>query len=82
MVSLAAGPVEPRVPWPWRGTPPVNHDASLPTSPTLLCLETSKPGVFVAGDVRKGSIKRLASAVGEGAMAVQFVHYSRRERVT
>jgi thioredoxin reductase (NADPH) len=43
-------------------------------------LETSRPGVFVAGDVRKGSIKRLASAVGEGAMAVQFVHYSRRQR--
>jgi thioredoxin reductase (NADPH) len=45
-------------------------------------LETNRPGVFVAGDVRKGSIKRLASAVGEGAMAVQFVHYSRRQQVT
>ena len=37
-------------------------------------LETSHPGVFAAGDVRSGSVKRVASAVGEGAMAVQFVH--------
>jgi thioredoxin reductase (NADPH) len=39
-----------------------------------LLLETSRPGVFAAGDVRSGSVKRVASAVGEGAMAVQFVH--------
>jgi thioredoxin reductase (NADPH) len=37
-------------------------------------LETSHAGVFAAGDVRSGSVKRVASAVGEGAMAVQFVH--------
>jgi thioredoxin reductase (NADPH) len=37
-------------------------------------LETSHRGVFAAGDVRSGSVKRVASAVGEGAMAVQFVH--------
>jgi thioredoxin reductase (NADPH) len=37
-------------------------------------LETSVPGIFVAGDVRYGSIKRCASAVGEGSIAVQFVH--------
>jgi thioredoxin reductase (NADPH) len=37
-------------------------------------LETSVPGVFVAGDVRSDSAKRVASAVGEGAMAVMFVH--------
>jgi thioredoxin reductase (NADPH) len=37
-------------------------------------LETSLPGVFAAGDVRSGSVKRVASAVGEGAMAVTFVH--------
>ena len=37
-------------------------------------LETSRPGVFAAGDVRAGSVKRVASAVGEGAMSVQFVH--------
>jgi thioredoxin reductase (NADPH) len=37
-------------------------------------LEASVPGIFVAGDVRYGSIKRVASGVGEGANAVQFVH--------
>ena len=37
-------------------------------------LETSVPGIFVAGDVRHQSMKRIASAVGEGAMAVSFVH--------
>jgi thioredoxin reductase (NADPH) len=37
-------------------------------------LETSVPGIFAAGDVRSGSTKRCAAAVGEGAMAVQFVH--------
>jgi thioredoxin reductase (NADPH) len=37
-------------------------------------LEASVPGVFVAGDVRHRSVKRMASAVGEGSMAVQFVH--------
>jgi thioredoxin reductase (NADPH) len=37
-------------------------------------LETSMPGVFAAGDVRHGSVKRCASAVGEGAMAVAFVY--------
>ncbi len=37
-------------------------------------LETTVPGVFAAGDVRQGSIKRVAAAVGEGSMAVQFVH--------
>jgi thioredoxin reductase (NADPH) len=37
-------------------------------------LETSIPGLFAAGDVRHGSVKRCASAVGEGAMAVTFAH--------
>jgi thioredoxin reductase (NADPH) len=37
-------------------------------------LETSVPGIFVAGDVRHGSVKRCASAVGEGSIAIQFVH--------
>jgi thioredoxin reductase (NADPH) len=41
-------------------------------------LETSVPGVFAAGDVRSGSVKRCATAVGEGAMVVRFVH----ERLT
>lgn len=37
-------------------------------------LETNVPGVFVVGDVRKGSVKRVASGVGEGAVAVSFIH--------
>ena len=37
-------------------------------------LETSVPGSFAAGDVRHNSVKRYATAVGEGAMAVTFVH--------
>ena len=37
-------------------------------------LETDRPGVFAAGDVRSGSIKRVAAAVGEGSMAVRLVH--------
>ena len=37
-------------------------------------LETSMPGVFAVGDTRHGSIKRVASAVGEGSMAVQLIH--------
>jgi thioredoxin reductase (NADPH) len=44
------------------------------TSREPYLLETSLPGVFAAGDVRSGSIKRVASAVGEGAMAVRLVH--------
>jgi thioredoxin reductase (NADPH) len=43
-------------------------------------LETSRPGVFAAGDVRSDSVKRVASAVGEGAMSVQFVHEYLKER--
>ncbi|MFB6286233.1 MAG: FAD-dependent oxidoreductase [Candidatus Bipolaricaulia bacterium] len=39
-------------------------------------LETNQPGVFAAGDVRSGSVKRVASAVGEGSMAVKLVHES------
>lgn len=39
-----------------------------------LPLETSRPGVFAVGDVRSGSVKRVASAVGEGAMAVRHIH--------
>ncbi len=39
-----------------------------------LILETSQPGVFAVGDVRSGSVKRCASAVGEGSMAVRLVH--------
>jgi thioredoxin reductase (NADPH) len=45
-----------------------------PLARSPLFLETNQPGVFVAGDVRHGSIKRVASAVGEGAMAVALIH--------
>jgi thioredoxin reductase (NADPH) len=39
-----------------------------------MILETSRPGVFAAGDVRSGSVKRVASAVGEGSMAIRQIH--------
>jgi thioredoxin reductase (NADPH) len=58
--------------------PDLRSDGKLPVSwsekrePFLL--ETSVPGVFVAGDLRHGSVKRVASAVGEGSIAVQFAH--------
>ena len=42
-------------------------------------LETSVPGVFAVGDVRGGSIKRVASAVGEGSIAISFVHRALQE---
>ncbi|RYE74591.1 MAG: copper transporter, partial [Oxalobacteraceae bacterium] len=44
----------------------------LPRSPYFL--ETSQPGIFAVGDVRSGSVKRVATAVGEGAAAVQALH--------
>jgi thioredoxin reductase (NADPH) len=37
-------------------------------------LETSVPGIFAVGDVRSGPVKRVAAAVGEGSMAIAFVH--------
>jgi thioredoxin reductase (NADPH) len=49
----------------------------LPRAPYLL--ETSLPGVFAVGDVRCDSVKRIASAVGEGSICVQFVHRALRE---
>jgi thioredoxin reductase (NADPH) len=45
-----------------------------PLSRPPYMLETSQPGIFAVGDVRAGSMKRVAAAVGEGSMAVQFVH--------
>lgn len=48
--------------------------ASWPLDRSPYYLETSMPGTFAAGDVRHGAVKRCASAVGEGAMAVTFVH--------
>jgi thioredoxin reductase (NADPH) len=52
----------------------LDEDAWRERSREPFLLETSMPGVFAAGDVRSGSIKRCASAVGEGAMAVRLVH--------
>ena len=65
----------------WRATSAASSSPA-PTSrrPAGRCgrdpypLETSVPGVFVAGDVRARSIKRVASAVGEGSMAVSLIH--------
>jgi thioredoxin reductase (NADPH) len=48
--------------------------AEWPLKRAPFLLETSLPGIFAVGDVRANSIKRVASAVGEGSMAVQFVH--------
>jgi len=45
-------------------------------------LETSRPGVFAVGDIRCGSVKRVASAVGEGSIAISFVHRVLPARVT
>lgn len=53
--------------------------ARWPNKRPPLLLETTRSGVFAAGDVRSGSVKRVASAVGEGAMAVQFVHECLKE---
>jgi thioredoxin reductase (NADPH) len=50
------------------------QDADWPLKRDPYLLETSVPGVFVAGDVRARSIKRVASAVGEGSMAVSLIH--------
>ena len=58
--------------------PDLTHDGKRPRGWTVdrdpYWLESSVPGIFVAGDVRCQSVKRVASAVGEGAMAVQFIH--------
>jgi thioredoxin reductase (NADPH) len=50
------------------------HMKSWPLERAPFCLESNVPGLFAAGDVRHGSVKRCASAVGEGAMAVTFAH--------
>ncbi|MGR6964701.1 FAD-dependent oxidoreductase [Geodermatophilus sp. URMC 61] len=85
----------PRTGW-LDGTVVRDERGFIPTGPALLregrrpagwdldrdpyLLETSLPGVFVAGDVRADSVKRVASAVGEGAMAVTLVHRYLEER--
>jgi thioredoxin reductase (NADPH) len=50
------------------------HPNGWPLKREPFLLETSVPGVFAVGDVRHGSIKRVASGVGEGSIAIQFVH--------
>ena len=63
--------------------PDLSHDdlaaAKWPLTRPPHLLETSLPGVFAVGDVRGGNIKRVASAVGEGSIAVAFVHQVLRE---
>ncbi len=58
--------------------PDLIRNGKLPSSWTLdrdpFLLETNVPGVFAVGDVRHGSVKRVASGVGEGSVAVQFIH--------
>jgi len=49
--------------------------ANWPLRREPLPLETSRPGVFAAGDVRCGSVKRCSAAIGEGSMAVALVHH-------
>jgi thioredoxin reductase (NADPH) len=44
-----------------------------------LLLETSLPGVFAVGDIRSGNVKRVASAVGEGSIAIHLVHQALAE---
>jgi thioredoxin reductase (NADPH) len=51
-----------------------NQLAAWPLERTPFLLETNVPGVFAAGDVRHDSVKRVASAVGEGSVAIAFVH--------
>ena len=52
----------------------VEDDGSWPLARSPFSLETSMPGVFAAGDVRHGSMNRVASAVGEGSIAIRLVH--------
>ena len=52
----------------------VEDDGSWPLERSPFSLETSMPGVFAAGDVRHGSMNRVASAVGEGSIAIKLVH--------
>jgi thioredoxin reductase (NADPH) len=64
---------EPRTEW-LAGFVDRDEQGFIRTGGSGLSLETSVPGVFAAGDVRAGSVKRVASAVGEGAIAIQQIH--------
>jgi thioredoxin reductase (NADPH) len=52
----------------------LRDDSGRPVDRDRVSLETSMPGVLAAGDVRHGSVKRVASAVGEGSAAIQLLH--------
>jgi thioredoxin reductase (NADPH) len=52
----------------------LGDDSGWPLERSPFLLETSMPGVFAAGDVRHGAVKRVASSVGEGSIAIQLVH--------
>lgn len=60
-------------------TPEELRAANWPLSRQPYLLETSRPGVFAVGDVRAGNVKRVASAVGEGSIAISFVHRALQE---
>jgi thioredoxin reductase (NADPH) len=67
--------------------PDVSDDSEWPLERDRYLLETSVPGIFACGDVRSGPVKRVASAVGEGSLAIAFVHQyltetTRRRAVT
>ena len=57
-----------------RDLDPVLHNYRWPLQRAPLMLETNQPGVFAVGDVRAGNVKRVASAVGEGSIAISLVH--------
>jgi thioredoxin reductase (NADPH) len=59
--------------------PEVRAERDWPLERDPYLLETSVPGVFACGDVRFGPVKRVAAAVGEGSMAIAFVHQYLRE---
>lgn len=63
-----------------RELPATKPPTRWPLARPPLFLETSLPGVFAAGDVRHRSVKRVASAVGEGAIAIQLAHEYRAEQ--
>jgi thioredoxin reductase (NADPH) len=55
--------------------PQLEENGKWPLERSPFAFESSMPGVFAAGDVRHGAVKRVASAVGEGSIAVQQVHH-------
>jgi thioredoxin reductase (NADPH) len=62
--------------------PDLKAGAAWPLERDPYLLETSVPGIFACGDVRSGPVKRVAAAVGEGSMAIAFVHQYLRESAT